>query len=131
MLEKDLKFYHNFIRNDEIILSFLGWYFYLAAPSSYLAMLDKLRKRICRTVGPSFSLLSLLKLWFHCQNAARLGLFYRHYFGRCSSEVAQLVPLPYSRGMSTRLTVTPRCYKDVFVKSFLRHTAKLSNSLSI
>ena len=131
MLEKDLKFYHNFIRNDEIILSLLGWYFYLAAPSSYLAMLDQLRKRICRTVGPSFSLLPFLKPWFHCENAASLGYFYRHYFGRCSSEVAQLVPLPCSRDRSTRLTVTPRCYKDFFVKRLFPRTAKLSNSLSI
>ena len=88
-------------------------------------MLDKLRKRICRTVGPSFSLLPFLKPWFHCENAASLGYFYRHYFGRCSSEVAQLVPLPYSRGSFFRLTVTPRRYKDVYVKVLFRRTAKL------
>ena len=29
------------------------------------------------------------------------SLFYRYYFGRCSSEIAQLVPLSYSWGMST------------------------------
>ena len=27
---------------------------------------------------------------------ACLSLFYRHYFGTCSSELTQLVPLPYS-----------------------------------
>ena len=32
----------------------------------------------------------------HRQNVASLSLFYRYYFGRCSSELAQLVPLPYS-----------------------------------
>ena len=55
----------------------------------------------------------------------------------CSSELAELVPLPYSRGRSTpysdRLhdfSVTiPRCYKDVYVNSFFRHTARLWNSL--
>ena len=31
-----------------------------------------------------------------------LNLLYRYYFGKCLSELAQLVPLPYSRGMSTR-----------------------------
>ena len=31
------------------------------------------------------------------QNVASLSLFYRYYFGRCSSELAELVPLPYSR----------------------------------
>ena len=35
-------------------------------------------------------------LWAHCWNVTSLSLFYRHYFGRCSSELAQLVPLPYS-----------------------------------
>ena len=68
---------------------------------------------------------------------ASLILFYRYYFGRCSSELAQLVPLPFSRGRSTcysdRLhdfSVTiPRCYKDVYVNSFFPYTAKLWNSL--
>ena len=32
----------------------------------------------------------------HRQNVASLSLFYRYYFGRCSSELAELVPLPYS-----------------------------------
>ena len=61
------------------------------------------------------------------------SLFYRYYFGRCSSELAQLVPLPFSWRRSTcyydRLldfSVTiPRCYKDIYVNSFFPHTAKL------
>ena len=56
-----------------------------------------------------------------------LALFYRYYFGRCSSELAQLVPLTFSRGRSTRCSdrlhdfsaTIPRCYKDVYVNSFL------------
>ena len=38
----------------------------------------------------------------HRRNVASLNLFYRYYIGRCSSELAQLVPLPFSRGRSTR-----------------------------
>ena len=34
----------------------------------------------------------------HCQNVASSSLFYRYYFGRCSSELAQLLPLSYSQG---------------------------------
>ena len=76
------------------------------APSCYFQLLDKLQKQIGRTVGPS--------------------LFYRYYFGRCSSQMAQLVPLPFSRRRSTcysdglhDFSVTiPRCYKDVYVNSF-------------
>ena len=69
------------------------------APSCYLALLDKLQKQICRTVGPSLA--TSLETLAHCQNVASLSLFYRYYFGRCFSELAQLVPLPFSRGRST------------------------------
>ena len=64
------------------------------APSCYLELLDKLQKRICRTVGPSLA--ASIELLAHCRNVASLSLFYRYYFGRCSSELAQLVPLPFS-----------------------------------
>ena len=57
------------------------------APSCYLELLDKLQKRICRTVGPSLA--ASVELLAHCQNVARLSLIYRNYFGRCSSELAQ------------------------------------------
>ena len=107
------------------------------APSCYLELLDKLQNRICRTVGPSLA--ASLEPLAHRRNIASLSLFYRYYFGRCSSELAQLVPLPYSRGRSTRysdrlhdFSVTiPRCYKDVYVNSFFPRTAKLWNSLPI
>ena len=85
------------------------------APKCYLRLLDKLHKRICRTVGPSLA--ASLEPLAHRRNVASLSLFYRYYFGRCSSELAELVPLPYSRGRSTRysdrlrdFSVTiPRC----------------------
>ena len=107
------------------------------APSCYLDLLDKLQKRICRIVG--LSLAASLEPLAHLRNVARLSLFYRYYFGRCSSELAQLVPLPFSRGRSTcysdRLhdfSVTiPRSYKDVYVNSFFPRKAKLWNSLPI
>ena len=73
----------------------------------------------------------------HRRNVASLSHFYRYYFGRCSSELSQLVPLPFSRGRSTRysdrlhdFSVTiPRCYKDIYVNSFFPRTARLWNSL--
>ena len=106
-------------------------------PSCYLELLGGLRKRICRTVG--CSLVASLEPLAHGRNVASLGLFYRYYFGRCSSELAQLVPLPFFRGSSTRyfdrlhdFSVTiPRCYKDVYVNSFFPRTARLWNSLPI
>ena len=63
------------------------------ASSCYLRLLDKLQKRIYKTVG--LSLAASLEPLVHCRNVASLSLFYRYYFGRCSSELAQLVPLPY------------------------------------
>ena len=44
------------------------------------------------------SLESLAHRW----NVASLSLFYKYCFGRCSSELTQLVPLLFSRGRSTR-----------------------------
>ena len=105
------------------------------APSCYLELLDKLQKRICRTVG--LSLAASLEPLAHRRNVAGLSLFYRYYFGRCLSELAELVPLPYSRGRSTRYSdrlhdffvTIPRCYKDGYVNSFSPCTARLWNSL--
>ena len=64
------------------------------APSCYLQFLDKVQKRICRTVGPSLS--ASLEPLAYRRNVASSSLFYRYCFGRCSSELAQLVPLPFS-----------------------------------
>ena len=101
------------------------------APICYLELVDKLQKQICRTVGPSLA--ASLEPLAHRRNVASLSLFYRYYFGRCSSELAELIPLSYSRGRSTcysdRLhdfSVTiPRCYKDVCVNSFFPRTARM------
>ena len=107
------------------------------ARSCYLEMLDKLQKWICRTVGPSLA--ASLEPLAHRRNVASLSLFYRYYFGRCSSELAQLVPLPFSRGRSTcysdrlhdfSVTIS-RCCKDVYVNSFFPRTAALCNFLPI
>ena len=64
------------------------------APSCYLELLDKLQSRIYRTVGPSLA--AFLKPLANCRNVASLSLFYMYYFGRRSSELAQLDPLPFS-----------------------------------
>ena len=56
-----------------------------------------------RTVGPSLA--ASLEPLAHCQNVASLSFFYRYYFCRCSSELAQPVSLPFFLGWST-------CYSD-------------------
>ena len=64
------------------------------APSCYFELLDKLQKRIYRTVGPSLA--ASLEPLAHHRNLASLSLFYRYYFGRYPSELAQLIPFPFS-----------------------------------
>ena len=107
------------------------------APSCYLELLEKLQKRICRTVDPSLA--TSLEPMAYRRSVASLSLFYRYCFGRFSSELAQLVPLHFSGGRSTRysdrlddFSVTiPRCFKDVFINSFFPRTARLWNSLPV
>ena len=65
----------------------------------YLEMFYKLQKLICRTVGPSLA--TSLEPLAHRRNVASLHLFYKYYFGWCSFELAELVPLPFSWGRST------------------------------
>ena len=106
-------------------------------PSCYLDLLENLQKWICRIVGSSLA--ASLEPLAHRQNVASLSLFYSYYFDRCSSELAQLVPLPFSRERCTRYSdrlhdfsaTIARCYKDVYVNSFSPRTAKLWNSLPI
>ena len=103
------------------------------APSCYLELLNKLQKQICRIVGPSLS--ASLEPLAHHQNMVSLSLFYMYYFGTCSSELAQLIPLSFSCGRSTRysdrlhdFSVTIlKCYNDVYVNSFLPRIARLWN----
>ena len=103
--------------------------------SFYLRMFDKLQKPIYMTVGPSLT--AFLEPWAHRRNKASLRLFYRYYFGRFSFELAGLVPLPRSRGRSTRYSkklhdfsdTIPKCYKDMYVKSFFSCALILWNCL--
>ena len=102
-----------------ILLSCLGWF-----PQLLLRIVRQATKRICRTVG--HSLAAPVEPLAHRQNVAISRLSCRYYLGRFSSELAQLVPLPFFQGRSNcypdRLhdfSVTiPRCYKDVYVNSF-------------
>ena len=107
------------------------------ASSCYLELLDKLQNQICRAVGPSLAF-SLEPLAHH-QNIANLSLFYRYCFGRCSSELAQLIPHSYSWGRSAHYSdrlldffvTIIRCYNGVYVYSFFPCTTRLWNSLPV
>ena len=74
-------------------------YIWTSAPSCYLELLDGVQKQRCRTVESSLA--ASLELLAHCGNVSSLSIYYRYYFGRCSSEVVWLVRIPYSQGRST------------------------------
>ena len=93
-----------------------------SAPSCYLELLDKLQKWICRTVGPSLA--ASLEPLAHRRNVASLSLFYRYYFGRCSSELAQLVSLFFLEGALFVILID--CM--IFLSSFV-DVARISMSI--
>ena len=103
-----------------------------------LILLDKLRtvRQATKTNMQDYWSFSLEPL-AHRRNVASLSFFYRYYIGRCSSELAQLLPLPFSQRRSTRYSdrlhdfsiTIPRCYKDVYTNSFFPRTARPWNSL--
>ena len=107
------------------------------APSCYLELLDKLQK--CwsvRTASPSLA--TSFESLAHHLNAV-FSCFYRFYFGGCLSELAELVPLTFSWGRPTcysgrldHFSITmPRCYKVIYITSFLFCTATLWNTLPL
>ena len=117
------------------ILSEYSCHVWAGAPCYYLDMLVKIQKRICRIVVPSPA--ASLEPLAYRGNVASLSLFCIYYFGRCSSELAQLFPLLYSLGRSTgysdRLhdfSVTiPRYCKDGYYSSLFPRTARLELSI--
>ena len=98
------------------------------ASNCYLEMLDKLQKQIWGTARPPTAafLEPLAQRW----NVVSLSLFYSYHFGRYLSELAQMVPFPYSWVWSTRysdrlydFSITISIFhKDDYVNSFFSCT---------
>ena len=114
-----------------ILLSRLGWCY------KVLNLLDSYKDKDAGLLV--LHLLLRLNPWFIVEMwPASLSFFCRQYYGRCSSELAHLVPFPFSRERSRysdrlhdfSVTIS-RYYKDVYVNSFFPLTAGLWNSLAI
>ena len=75
-------------------------------------------------VGPSPA--PSLESLAHRRNVARLSLFYKHYFGKCSSELAQLVPLILEAGL---LVILIDCM--IFLSPFLDVTKMSMSTVSM
>ena len=85
---------------------------------------------MCRTVALLFVV--SLEPVTHRQNVASLSLFYRFYFGRCLSELPELVPLPITGplvGLHNFYVIIRRCFKDI-CQHFFSRTARLWSFLS-
>ena len=106
------------------------WWFWRAVSLNFHTFYLK-QKQIYRTVGPLLA--ASLDPLTHCGNVASFSVFYSHYFNGCSSELAELAPLPHSCGRSTRYSnrfhdifvTIPRCCKYV---NNIPRTARLWNS---
>ena len=79
-------------------------------------------------------LLLLLNPWLIVE-CSQLTFSYRYYFDRCSFELAELVPLPYSCRRCTHdsdmildhdfSVIIPRYYKNVYDNSIFPRSARL------
>ena len=128
------------------LMTFLMMLILLSMLMMLFSNLSVIRHLIC---GNNFNSLLNFKLIFETLwTGARSGLFISmlgkfnrfrycsYYFGRCSSELAELIRLSFSFGRSTHysdiwhdFSVTiPRCYKDVYVNSFFPRTTRLSKT---
>ena len=88
-----------------------------------MELLDQLQKWICRAVD--FSLATSLEPLAHRRNIASLSLFYRYCFGRCSSELAQLVFLFFLGGL---LVILIDCM--IFLSPLLYFTRMFMSTVS-
>ena len=105
------------------------------APKTHLSLLDRVEKRAKHLIGQPLAN-ELLPLSVR-RDVASLSLFYRYYFGRCSSALSESVPKPkiFSRG--TRRANPLTCYHVSMERtrtkgrsnSFFTRTAQLWNQL--
>ena len=108
------------------------------APSTHLSLLDRIQRKAVRLISDP-SLTSSMQPLSLRRDVASLALFYRYYHGKCSTELANIVPVPITYSRSTRLAScshpyqvsTPRCRTLSHSSSFFPRTAKLWNSLPL
>jgi Reverse transcriptase (RNA-dependent DNA polymerase)/Endonuclease-reverse transcriptase len=106
------------------------------APKSTLRLLDIVQKRAIRLINNP-NLTDSLQSLTHRRAVAALCIFYRYYHGRCSEELAALVPPPAVFHRTTRNTIIKhpycvqlaKCRTDCFSNSFIPTTSRLWNSL--
>jgi len=104
--------------------------------SPFTALLDRVESKAFRLINDPNLTTSLDPLSLR-RNVASLSLFYRYFFGRCSVELADCVPLPLARPRVTRQASSSHNYCVEVVNArinryndcFFPSTSKLWNSL--
>ena len=107
-----------------------------AAPKHTLKLLDSIQKRAVRLIGDP-ELTKHLESLEHRRRVGDLSLFYRYFHGRCSSDLAQLIPPKAVHARNTRRTTTAHPYvvqlgtprTSLFKNSFIWRNASLWNGL--
>ena len=105
------------------------------APKTHLHLLDRVEKRAKNLIGQPLAN-ELLPLSVR-RDVASLSLFYRYYFGRCSSALSESIPKPKVFSRSTRRANPLTCYHVSLERtrtkgrasSFFVRTAQLWNQL--
>ena len=107
------------------------------APRSHRpGMLDRVQKRVVSLVGSGLS--ACLQALLHGKDVASLCLFYNNYYGKCSSELADLVPSKrvtlrrtrFSEQMHRHTVISPMCRTKFYQSSFIPRTTTLFKSLT-
>ena len=78
------------------------------APKTHLSLLDRVEKRLKNLTGKKLG--AELQPLSVRRDVASLSLFYRYYFGRCSSALEGCVPQPKVFSRSTRRANPLTCY---------------------
>ena len=79
------------------------------APRSHgLDLLDRVQKRVVNLVGSGLS--SDFQALSHRRDVASLSLFYKYYYGKCSTELADLVRPKCVTVRSTRFSEQMHCH---------------------
>ena len=107
-----------------------------AAPKTTLAMLDSIQRRAIRLIGNENLTASLPPLQLR-RDVGDLALFYRYFNGRCSDEIAGIIPKLAVPKRCTRQTSQSHCFTvelktnrtKQFDCSFVPRTARLWNSM--
>ena len=107
------------------------------APKTHLSLLDRVEKRVKNLVGEDLA--KQLQPLAVRRDVASLSVFYRYYFGRCSSALEGCVPKPKVLSRSTRRANTSTCYHVIQERSrtegrsgnFFVRTTRLWNELPV